>query len=266
MKTETTQSSATEGGIAGSVQNLLVRGINIFWIFIKAFVKDRKSHVLTLLGLLPVPVLILSGQVPTDPYPARTFFIDLTQSMYISLLIPLFGLLLGTAALTDEIESHTIVQLVSRPVRRVEILVWRYLATVVAGTLVAIIVTSGFYITLSLYAPVPIELLTGFWGVCAICCAVYCALFILLGVALKRPLIWGVVITLYEQLLGVLTVFLGGAAFSISGHILHVGTQFVDYSYSIVDWTPTSSGLLLVVIALMSLVVSTLIFRRRDLS
>ena len=266
MQTETVQSSATQAGLAGSVQNLLARGINIFWIFIKAFVKDRKSHVLIFLGLLPVPVLILSGQVPTDPYPAQTFFIDLTQSMYISLLIPLFGLLLGTAALTDEIESHTIVQLVSRPVRRVEILVWRYLATVVAGTIVAIVVTSGFYITLGLYAPVPLELLTGFWGVCAICCAVYCALFILLGVALKRPLIWGVVITLYEQLLGVLAVFLGGAAFSISGHILHVGTQFVDYSYSITDWTPASSGTLLVIIALMSLVISTLIFRRRDLS
>jgi ABC-2 type transport system permease protein len=266
MGTETVQSSATQAGLAGSVQNLLARGINIFWIFIKAFVKDRKSHVLTLLGLLPVPVLIISGQIPTNPYPAQTFFIDLTQSMYISLLIPLFGLLLGTAALTDEIESHTIVQLVSRPVRRVEIIVWRYLATVVAGTIVAIIVTSGFYITLTLHAPIPLELLTGFWGVCAICCAVYCALFILLGVALRRPLIWGVVITLYEQLLGVLAVFIGGAAFSISGHILHVGTQFVDYSYAIVDWTPTSSGLLLVVVTLMSLVISTLIFRRRDLS
>ncbi|MFX1266120.1 MAG: ABC transporter permease subunit, partial [Promethearchaeota archaeon] len=122
MGTDTMQSSATQAGFTASVQNLLVRGVSIFWIFIKAFVKDRKSHVLTLLGLLPVPVLILSGQVPTNPYPARTFFIDLTQSMYISLLIPLFGLLLGTAALTDEIESHTIVQLVSRPVRRVEIL------------------------------------------------------------------------------------------------------------------------------------------------
>jgi ABC-2 type transport system permease protein len=266
MGTETVQSTATQAGLGGSVQNLLARGINIFWIFIKAFVKDRKSHVLTLLGLLPVPVLIMSDQVPTNPFPAQTFFIDLTQSMYISLLIPLFGLLLGTAALTDEIESHTIVQLVSRPVRRVEIIVWRYLATVVAGTLVAIIVTSGFYVTVTLNAPIPLELLTGFWGVCAICCAVYCALFILLGVALKRPLIWGVVITLYEQLLGVLAVFIGGAAFSISGHILHVGTQFVDYSYSIVDWTPTSSGLLLVAITLLSLVISTLIFRRRDLS
>jgi len=266
MGTETVEISATQPRFASSVQNLLARGISIFWIFIKAFVKDRKSHVLTLLGLLPVPVLILSGQVPTEPYPAQTFFIDLTQSMYISLLIPLFGLLLGTAALTDEIESHTIVQLVSRPVRRVEILIWRYLATVIAGTLVAIIVTSGFYVTLSLYAPVPLELLTGFWGVCAICCAVYCALFILLGVALKRPLIWGVVITLYEQLLGVLAVFFGGAAFSISGHILHVGTQFVDYAYSIPEWTPTSSGILLVVIALMSILISTLLFRRRDLS
>ncbi|MHA2378470.1 MAG: ABC transporter permease subunit [Candidatus Thorarchaeota archaeon] len=266
MGTETVQSSGTRAGLEGSVQNLLSRGAYVFWIFIRAFIRDRKSHILTLLGLLPVPVLILSGQVPAEAYPARTFFIDLTQSMYISLLIPLFGLLLGTAALTDEIESHTIVQLVSRPVRRMEILVWRYIATVLAGTIVAIVVTSGFYLTLNLYAPIPLELLTGFWGVCAICNAVYCALFILLGVALKRPLIWGVVITLYEQLLGVLAVFIGGAAFSVSGHILHVGTQLVDYSYSIVDWTPTSSGILLVAITLMSILLSTLLFRRKDLS
>jgi len=29
----------------------------------------------------------------------------------------------------------------------------------------------------------------------------------LLGMALKRPLVWGVVITLYEQLLGVVAIF-----------------------------------------------------------
>ncbi|MFW9799373.1 MAG: ABC transporter permease subunit, partial [Candidatus Thorarchaeota archaeon] len=137
MNVESVQSSLGRTGIGSSLRNVLARGAYVFWIFITAFVKDRKSHLLIVLGLLPAVVLLSTGMVPSDPFPARTFFVDLTQSLYISLLIPLFGLLLGTAALTDEIESHTIVQLVSRPVRRVEILVWRYLATIVAGTLVA---------------------------------------------------------------------------------------------------------------------------------
>ncbi len=266
MNVESVQTSPSRTGLGSSIRNMLLRGAYVFWIFVTAFVKDRKSHLLIVLGILPAVVLLSTGLVPTDPFPARTFFVDLTQSLYISLLIPLFGLLLGTAALTDEIESHTIVQLVSRPVRRVEILVWRYLATIAAGTLVAIIVTSGFYMAISFTAPIPVEMLTGFWGVCFVCTAVYCSIFILLGVAIKRPLIWGVVITLYEQLLGVLAVFFGGAAFSLSGHILHVGTQLVDYSYSIQDWTPFNSGLLLLGITLASIVISTIIFRQKDLA
>ncbi|MHA2142232.1 MAG: ABC transporter permease subunit, partial [Candidatus Thorarchaeota archaeon] len=249
------------GELQGPLKTL-IRGLYLVRLFLTSFVKSRKSQVLTLLGLLPVFVMVAWGVPP----PARFFFRDFVQTLYISLLIPLSGLLLGTAALSDEIESHTIVQLVTRPVRRIEILIWRYVATVIAGTIISVIVTSGFYFSVVISDAIPFEMLTGFWSVCAVCNAVYCAIFMLLGIALKRPLVWGVVITLYEQLLGVVAIFFEGAVFSLSGHILNYGQLFVDYTYNIPNWPPLMSGWVLLVIILVSISLSVILFKVKDLA
>ena len=262
MSAETTQTTLQKDGELSAPLKTIIRGVYLVKLFLISFVKSRKSQVLTILGLLPVVVMIAWGVPP----PARFFFRDFVQTLYISLLIPLSGLLLGTAALSDEIESHTIVQLVTRPVRRIEILIWRYIATVIAGTLISIIVTSGFYISVVVSDEIPFEMLIGFWSVCAVCNAVYCAIFMLLGIALKRPLVWGVVITLYEQLLGVVAIFFEGAVFSLSGHILNYGQLLVDYSYNIPLWPPLNSGWLLVVIIIVSISLSMILFRVKDLA
>ncbi|MFX0053577.1 MAG: ABC transporter permease subunit [Promethearchaeota archaeon] len=262
MSTEATQTMAQENNELSAPLKTIIRGVYLVKLFLTSFVKSRKSQVLIILGLLPVLVMI-AWDVPS---PARFFFRDFVQTLYISLLIPLSGLLLGTAALSDEIESHTIVQLVTRPIRRIEILIWRYIATVIAGIIISIIVTSGFYLSVVVSEEIPLEMLTGFWFVCAVCNAVYCAIFMLLGIALKRPLVWGVVITLYEQLLGVVAIFFEGAVFSLSGHILNYGQLFVDYSYSIPNWPPLNSGSILLVIVLVCIALSAILFRRKDLA
>ncbi|MFW9912828.1 MAG: ABC transporter permease subunit [Candidatus Thorarchaeota archaeon] len=262
MSTETTQTTIRKKGELSAPLKTIIRGVYLVKLFLTSFVKSRKSQVLTILGLLPVVVMVAWGVPP----PARFFFRDFMQTLYISLLIPLSGLLLGTAALSDEIESHTIVQLVTRPVRRIEILIWRYIATVIAGTIISIIVTSGFYISVVVSEEIPLELLTGFWVVCAVCNAVYCAIFMLLGIALKRPLVWGVVITLYEQLLGVVAIFFEGAVFSLSGHILNYGQLFADYTYSIPNWPPALSGSVLAVLVILCIMLSAILFRGKDLA
>ncbi|KXH73281.1 MAG: hypothetical protein AM326_00605 [Candidatus Thorarchaeota archaeon SMTZ-45] len=262
MSAEPIQTPVQKEGELSSPLKALFRGLYLLRLFLLSFVKSRKSQVLTILGLLPAIVMIALGVPP----PAQIFFRDFVQTLYISLLIPLSGLLLGTAALSDEIESHTIVQLVTRPVRRIEILIWRFFATVIAGTIISIVVTSGFYVSISISAEIPFEMLTGFWPVCAVCNAVYCSIFMLLGIALKRPLVWGVVITLYEQLLGVVAIFFEGAVFSLSGHILNYGQLFADYNYNIPDWPPLMSGWILLVIVLVCIALSGILFRVKDLA
>ncbi|MHA1960449.1 MAG: ABC transporter permease subunit [Candidatus Thorarchaeota archaeon] len=241
------------------------RGLIMLRVFLTGFMRDRKSWVLVFLGVLPVLFAFGANVIPSTSYPAALFYVDFTRSVYIALLIPLYSLLLGTAALNDEIESHTIIQFVSRPIRRFEILVWRYIAALIAGIFVAFVVTGAFFGVVSLRAAIGIELLVGAWGICAICVAVYSSIFITLGISIKRPLIWGVLVTLYEQLLGILFVFLGGGPFSLSGHIAHVGSTLLPYTFTIPDWAPGHSAILLIAIAANCLMFAAVIFHNKDL-
>ncbi|MBD3406808.1 MAG: ABC transporter permease subunit [Candidatus Lokiarchaeota archaeon] len=255
-------------------KQVIARGFILVFTFMKSFMKDRKSQILILLGIAPSILLILMDISFPSYYVAAIFFTDTVQTLYIALLLPLFGLLLGTAALSEEIESHTIVQLVSRPIRRFELVFWRYFSTVIASLLVAIISLSFLFVATgscvlpdgSLHSNWGLHLLPGSWLLSLICSAVYCAIFSLLGVALEKPLFWGVVITLYEQLLGVIFSFFGGGLFSLSGHIFLVGEDLLPYVYSIPDWSVEGSVALLLIISLVSFILSVIIFQEKDLS
>ncbi|TXT55164.1 MAG: conserved membrane protein of unknown function [Candidatus Thorarchaeota archaeon] len=256
------------------VKHVIARGLVLVYIFVMGFLKDRKSQVLILLGILPSIVLVFSGTTFPGFYVAALFFTNTIQTLYIALLLPLFGLLLGTAALTEEIESHTIIQLVTRPIRRIEIILWRFIATVFASLIVAMVSISIFFVVVGLGVPGDaspheywgIHLIIGGWVLSLICSSVYCAIFSLLGVALEKPLFWGVVITLYEQLLGVLFSVFGGGLFSLSGHIFFVGENLLPYTYNIPDWPVEGSIMLLFTLSLLSIVISIITFQEKDLS
>ena len=265
MTLENEQDIVKPSRIVYEIVRFLKQGLNLFSIFMIGFIRSRKSQLLLALGMLPVIVVIFSGVVPTGEYPARMFYIDFIRSLYVSLLIPLFGLMLGTAALSDEIETHTIVQIISRPVRRLEIVVWRYIATAIAGSLIGFISISAFYISISIMNPLQLEVLFGAWGLLSVSCWVYSSIFILLGLAIEKPLIWGVVVTLYEQLLGVLIVFIGGGAFSLSSHIANIGSTMLGYSSTIQGWAPVDSAILLTVFSFAMIAVAVGIFHYKDL-
>ena len=96
--------------------------------------------------------------------------------------------------------------------------------------------------------------------------SVYCSIFMLLGIALRKALLWGTLLVLYEQALGVLVTFVGGPALSLSGHILSVGTSFLNYSHPIPGWTVTMSAQLLAIVTIACILLSMLLFRMKDLS
>jgi ABC-2 type transport system permease protein len=265
MTIQNDRSSTNMSRISYEMVRFMREGLTLFSIFITGFIRSRKSQLLLALGMLPVIVALFSGVVPTSEYPTRLFYIDFTRSIYVALLIPLFGLLLGTAALSDEIETHTIIQIVSRPVRRSEIVVWRYIATVIVGSLIGFITITAFYLSVSIIAPIPIDVLFGSWVLISVSCWVYSSIFIFLGLALDKPLIWGVLVTLYEQLLGVLLIFIGGGAFSLSGHITNIGSDMLGYSSVIQGWNPIDSAILLSIVSFVMIALATGIFHYKDL-
>lgn len=267
MKTQTqTPDSADRAVSRNLLPPVLGRGLALMSLFVTGFLRDRKGHLLIFMGLLPVALIIVSGITPTAFYLSRIVYVDLIRIVYGTLLVPLFGLLLGTAAVSEEIESHTIVQIVSRPVRRIEILIWRYIATVVAGSIAAFVATGAMYLWFTIVAGIEIGFLLGSWAFLTVCSAVYCGIFILLGIALKKPLFWGVLVVLYEQLLGAVFSFIGGLPYSLSAHMSNMGNIFLEFNYTIPSWTPTSSAVVLLSILAISLVLAAFLFQRKDLS
>ncbi len=251
---------------ANPVIGVIERGLALLTLFVTGFLKDRKGQLLVFLGLLPVVLVVVTNVVPSLSYPAGLLYLDIIRLVYATLLVPLFGLLLGTAAVNEEIESHTIMQLVSRPVRRVEIVFWRYISTIVASAFAAFLATGVMYIWFDIVAGIDIGLLVGSWTFLTVCSSVYCGIFMLLGIALAKPLFWGVLVVLYEELLGAIFSFIGGLPYSLSAHMSNMGNIFLPFNYHISGWDPASSVVVLVVILVGSLVIAAFLFHRKDLS
>ncbi len=264
VEIEQMQEVSRSGDIVSEITTSLLRGLFLLRIFVIDFLRSRKSKGLIILGLFPTIFVVVTGVGLNDPRP-EVFYIDIVRTIYITFLIPLFGLLLGTAAISDEIESHTIIQIVSRPIRRVELVVWRYLATIITGTLSSAIMLGGFFAVFA-FSILDFGVYLGSVLLAFVCISVYSSIFTLLGIAIKKSLLWGTILILYEQGLGILLIFMGGPALSLSGHILHVGTMFLDYWHGITGWTVAMSSQLLLIMTLASLVFASLLFRFKDLS
>jgi ABC-type transport system involved in multi-copper enzyme maturation permease subunit len=114
---------------------------------------------------------------------------------FLRFIVPVLGVFYGTALIADEVEDRTVTYLFTRPIRRGAVLVGKYLAYVVCTTLVVLpSVVLAFFLLVPL-AQVG-RTFTAFaadLGLLALGLAAYGALFALVGAALKRPLVSGLV-------------------------------------------------------------------------
>jgi ABC-type transport system involved in multi-copper enzyme maturation permease subunit len=116
-------------------------------------------------------------------------------ALYLRFIIPALGVFYGTALIADEVEDKTITYLFTRPIARGSIVLGKYLAYVVCAT--SVVLPS---VTVAFLFVVPFRDMAGAFGplitnlgVLVIGLAAYGALFVLAGVALKRPLVGGLV-------------------------------------------------------------------------
>ncbi len=116
---------------------------------------------------------------------------------YLGISVPLLGLFYGTALIADEVEDKTITYFFTRPISRGAVLVGKYLAYLVCTGLVVLpSLMIVFFLVMpllggSIGAGFP-DLLKDL-GLLAVGLAVYGAVFALVGAALKRPLLVGLV-------------------------------------------------------------------------
>jgi ABC-type transport system involved in multi-copper enzyme maturation permease subunit len=179
----------------------LLRGAReIFALSFDGLVWGRRSAFMALLLGLPVVFAVLYRFVLAARLPARVSGFDLygvIVAIYdLRNVVPLCALFFASALVAEEVEGRTLTYLLTRPVQRASILLGKfaaYVATVLALTLPATVVTFFLLATAGGLAGVgsAVPDLLRDLGVIALALVVYGALFALLGVALRRPVVPG---------------------------------------------------------------------------
>jgi len=110
--------------------------------------------------------------------------------------VPVLGVFYGTSLMADEVEDKTITYLFTRPIPRGAVLVGKYLAYLVCTVCVvlpAVVIIWLLIVPLKGSLGASVIDLAKDLGVLALGLAVYGAVFALIGAALKRPLLVGLI-------------------------------------------------------------------------
>ena len=107
----------------------------------------------------------------------------------------MLGVFYGTSLIADEVDDKTITYLFTRPVRRGAVVVGKYIAYLVCTSLVVLPSVMIVYFLMVPFGQIPASFISLVidLGVLGLGLAAYGALFALVGAALKRPLVVGLV-------------------------------------------------------------------------
>lgn len=159
---------------------LLVTGAPVFLALVARIVQSS--------GIVPLRV----NGVAVD---GASIFGMMIWVFFLRFIVPVLGVFYGTALVADEVEDRTITYLFTRPIRRGAVLVGKYLAYLVSTSLVVLPSVVLVFFLLVPFNQVG-RTFTAFaadLGLLALGLAAYGALFALVGAALKRPLVSGLV-------------------------------------------------------------------------
>jgi ABC-type transport system involved in multi-copper enzyme maturation permease subunit len=115
--------------------------------------------------------------------------------LFLWFIVPVLGVFYGTSLIADEVDDKTITYLFTRPVRRGAVVVGKYMAYLLCTTLVVLPSVMIVYFLMVPFRQIPasfISLVVDL-GVLGLGLAAYGALFALVGTALRRPLLAGLV-------------------------------------------------------------------------
>jgi ABC-type transport system involved in multi-copper enzyme maturation permease subunit len=146
--------------------------------------------IVRLLFELGAPAMRVNNSQVTGP----VIFGLMIWVFFIRFSVPVLGVFYGTSLIADEVEDKTITYLFSRPIPRGAVLVGKYLAYLACTILVVLPAVICVWL---LIVPIGGSLGAGFpdllvdLGLLALGLAVYGAVFALIGAALNRPLLIG---------------------------------------------------------------------------
>ena len=194
------------------------RGLRgVYDIALEGMVWSRRSLLMAVMLSLPVVFALLYRYALVARLPAKIRGFDLygvvIALFYIRNALPLAALFYAVSLIADEVEDKTITYFFTRPISRASILFGKFAAYVVTTltlTLPATVVTFFLLTTARGTAEISAAAPHLFrdMAVIALTLIVYGALFMLFGVALRRPVIPGLLFLFVWELLALLPGYL----------------------------------------------------------
>lgn len=224
----------------------------------RALAGRRRSILVTLLGALPILIALLV-RVSGRSSNLDTITATILDRLVISALVPLVGLIFGTAALGSELDDGTAVYLLTKPIGR-----WRIVAAKVAvatGMAVAVTAPPAFAAAVILgTGSSGVLLALAYTAGAAVAAILYVAVFMALSLVTGRALAIGLVYILVWE--GVLAgLFEGTRTFSIRQYALGVADA-IDGGHGF-QAGDRMAGPTALALAIVALVVALLIAVRR---
>ena len=254
--------------------SMLTRSVFLGQIFFGKVLFDKKTYILIFVSILPLLPYLNTSSASISDY-LEIIVVGDETNIFNFLILPLICLILGISAISDEKENKTISQLLTRPVRREEIVLIKWITLLVIGIVIAcldaLIIYLGLCVIVNDFSILQLDVLIGTWFFVGLWVIVYCTIFLLLGIVIdKNALGWGLAIAYFEVFFGQFIFgFAGGGntPYSISNHIYHVTAEIflMDYfEFSITDFEPQNSLIVCITLIIGFLLLSMLAMRRKD--
>ncbi|MFX1515464.1 MAG: ABC transporter permease [Promethearchaeota archaeon] len=254
--------------------SMLTRSVFLGQIFLGKVLFDKKTYILIFVSILPLLPYLNTSYATVSDY-LEIIVVGDETNIFNFLILPLICLILGISAISDEKENKTISQLLTRPVKREEIVLIKWITLLIIGVVIAcldaLIIYLGLCVIVNDFTIFQLDVLIGTWFFVGLWVVVYSTIFLLLGIVIdKNALGWGLAIAYFEVFFGQFIFgFAGGGhtPYSISNHIYHVTAEFflIDYfEFSITDFEPFNSLIVCIALIMGFLLFSMLAMRRKD--
>ena len=193
-------------------------------------------------SVLAVSVAVAIGR--SESFTRVDDSVDFISIFGIGLMVPIISLVLGSSTFGELIDDETLVYLWHRPVAR-----WKLaLAGMLSATTVAVPLTAFPLAIAALIASGDTSVAVAAGLASALAALAYSALFVLVGLLLRRALIWGLVYLFIWELF-IANVGGGSAQLSIRTYPTSVLSQMTDVPIRLADSSTVTGTIVSVVIA-----------------
>ncbi len=245
------------------ILGIILRGLQLVKLSLLQMIFSKRGIAIVFLAVFP-SILVPSLFVADNALEASRDFLQISIWLYLSVLLPLICLLLASMTINSEFESKTIVQIMVRPFRREEVVFWKYIGVLVTTFMVSVMSTGVLYLLYSIQGKIELKLLGDMICLEGISMIVYGSLFLFINFIMGRPLLWGIFLILFQQMVGIMFFSTSLTLFAIPRHILNIGSELDSRFLQISHFSPILSAQVLGVLTIMSLVLSMLMFRFKD--